>query len=277
MWISTDGLGLIKHDFSSEETTHFTKELYPDLKSDHNLDPYIDEEGNVWFKNREFLTRISPDLEWTNEDMRYHIGGSGVQDIHIESTSEIWLAMDGGLVLYDGEEYNVIFKEQFNKYIEVFKDAKGDIWLSRISTLLGDGISVLRGDQTYFFASDDHPGVPSQVFEFVEHQDTVIAVGTISNFITKLVFDVASFTEDDEELKTVYFYPIRASREIHVESGTTGINKWTFNDMSGRKALEKHTSALSVDISGLKDGSYILTLDTENGLISRMISIKKRI
>ena len=88
-WISTDGMGLIRHDFDTDETTHFTSEEYPDLKTNLNLDPYIDADDAVWFKNREFLTRISPDMQWTNEDMRVYISGGTVTDIEFVTNTEV--------------------------------------------------------------------------------------------------------------------------------------------------------------------------------------------
>lgn len=275
-WISTVGMGLIRHNFDTNETTHFTKDQYPDLKTDFNLDPYIDLDGNVWFSNREFLSKISPNLEWTNEDMRYHISGGNVNDIHIVSESEIWIAMNGGLVLFDGTDYNVIIKSQFDNYIQILKDSRGDIWLSRSSTINGTGITVIHNEQEYFFNSVDNSDIPNQVFEFVEHQDTVIAVGTIGNSISKMVFDFPSSVTDalEESLKV---FPNPAYTEIAVDiQGEHNLSNWLLTDLQGKKVKVGSSIQRKIDISQLSSGIYILTLKTDYGLISKKVTISNK-
>ncbi len=274
LWISTDGLGLIRHDFSTDETIQFTTADYPDLKSDFNLDPYIDASDNVWFGNREFLTRISPDLEWTNEDMRTHISGARVNDIHIESETEVWLAMNGGgVVLYDGTNYNVIIQDQFDSYINVFKDSKEDVWLSNISTISDEGITVIRDNREYFFDREEISDIPSQVFEFAEYQDTVIAVGTIGNHIAKLVFNGPS-SADNLDAATLTVFPNPASDEIHIVESLPKTNaKWVIRDLDGKTVLTGNSAPSKVDVSTLKSGVYILNLDTKDGVLSKKITI----
>ena len=275
-WISTDGLGLIKHNFDTNETTHFTKDQYPDLKSDFNLDPYIDLADNVWFSNREFLSKISPNLEWTNEDMRIYISGGNVNDIHIVSESEIWIALNGGLVLFDGTDYNVIIESQFDNYLQVLKDSKGDIWLSRSSTSNGNGITVIHNGQEYFFSSDDNSDIPNQVFEFVEHQDTVIAVGTIGNSISKMVFDFpSSVTDALEGSLKVFPNPAYAEVAVDIQSEHNPSN-WLITDLQGKKIKEGSSIQGKIDISQLSSGVYILTLKTDNGLIAKKITIANK-
>ena len=91
--------------------------------------------------------------------------------------------MYGGVVLYDGTDFNVVIQNQFQNYLQVLKDSNGDLWLGRRSTSQGDGITVIHEGEEYFFDADDNSSIPSQVFGFVEYQDTVIAIGTIGNAI----------------------------------------------------------------------------------------------
>ena len=272
-WISTDGLGLIRHNFDTNETTHFTSDEYPDLKTDFNLDPYIDLAGNVWFSNREFLSKISPSLDWTNEDMRYHISGGNVNDIHIVSESEIWIAMNGGLVLFDGTDYNVIIESQFDNYKQVLKDSRGDIWLSRSSTLNGDGITVIHNEEEYFFSYDDNSDIPNQVFEFIEHQDTIIAVGTIGNSISKMVFDFpSSVTDPLKESFKVFPNPAYTEIVIDFQGGDNQLNL-LLTDLKGETFKVQNLTQNKIDISHLNSGIYILTLKTDHGLISKKVTI----
>ncbi len=274
-WISTDGLGLIRHDFDTNETTHFTKDEYPDLKSDFNLDPHIDESGNVWFSNREFLTKISTNLEWTNEDMRFHISGGNVKDIHIVSETEIWLAMNGGLVLFDGTNYNKIIQSQFDNFLQVLKDSRGDIWLSRSSTLNGNGITVVHNEEEYFFNSDDNSAIPNQVFEFIEHQDTVIAVGTIGNNICKLVFNSpSSITDIHKDALKVYPNPVYDELTVEI-MGDLNVSNWILSDLQGKKVIEGSSLQSTIDVKHISSGVYILTLEIDNELISRKVTIDK--
>lgn len=275
IWISTDGAGLIRHDFTSNETTHYTKDLYASLKSDFNLDPFIDASGNMWFSNRECLTKITPNLAWVNEDMRFYISGGNVNDIYIESDSSIWLAMNGGLVHFDGEDYNVILQEQFNNYLQVHKDSKGDIWLSRLSTLNDDGVTVLRGDQAYFFSYEENNQIPSQVFGFVEHQDTVTAVGTIGNKIVKFVFDFTSTTHQADHA-AITVYPNPASDRITIQSDLNdSIEKWSLYDLSGREVTSGVFSGNAIDISAVPAGMYNLSLGTgETYFVERITVVR---
>ena len=273
-WISTDGLGLIRHDFDSDETTYFTTDQYDDLKSDVNLDPYIDGQGNMWFSNRECVSKITPELEWTNEDMRFHISGGNVTDMHIESDSAIWMSMFGGLVFFDGSDYNVVLQNQFHTYLRVLKDSRGDVWLSRLSTLNGDGITVIRDNQTYFFNMEDYPDLPNQVFEFIEHQDTVIAVGTIGNTIAKLVFDISTSVIGLEEPSLVV-YPNPASNVINVKSDQT-IEHWSISEIMGREILKSNLSPQQIDISQLNTGLYLLSFKTKNGIVSKKVTIANK-
>ncbi|MEO1262013.1 MAG: T9SS type A sorting domain-containing protein [Bacteroidota bacterium] len=275
-WISTDGMGLIRHNFDTDETTHFTQAEYPDLKTDFNLDPYIDAADNVWFSNREFLTKISPSSEWTNEDMRFYISGGDVRDIHIVSESEIWLAMKGGVVLFDGTDYNVIIESQFDNYIQVLKDSKGDVWLSRTSTLNESGVTIIHNEQEYFFSADSNATIPSQVFEFVEHQDTIIAVGTIGNSIAKMVFDFpSSITETEEEFLKVFPNPAHTEITVDIE-GTHGLSNWSLTDLQGKRVKEGNSVQGKIDISQLPTGVYLLSLKTSNGLISKKVIVADR-
>ncbi len=271
VWISTDGLGLIRHDFNTDETTHYTTAEYTDLKTDHNLDPYIDAADHVWFRNREFLTRISPDMEWTNEDMRVHISGGNTTDIEFVSDTEIWISMYGGLVLYDGTNYNVIIQSQFDNYLQVLKDSRGDLWLARRSTLNGDGITIIHEGEEYFFPADGNSAIPSQVFGFVEYQDTVIAVGTIGNSIAKLVFDVSTSTSE-ETIVHLNVYPNPASEKITVRAEQTILN-WSISNMSGQQVLKQNYFSDQIDVSGLSPGIYMLNITTDSGLVSKRITI----
>ncbi|MFT4536282.1 MAG: hypothetical protein ACI9P5_003658 [Saprospiraceae bacterium] len=272
-WISTDGMGLIKHNIETNETTHFTKAEYSDLKTDFNLDPYIDLAGNVWFSNREFLSKISPSSDWTNEDMRFHISGGNVNDIEIVSESEIWIAMNGGLVLYDGSDYNVIIESQFDNYQQVLKDSKGDIWLSRSSSLNGNGITILHNEQEHFFSVDDNSDIPNQVFEFVEHQDTIIAVGTIGNSISKMVFDFPS-SVSNELKETFRVFPNPAYTDLYIDfQGDHNASNSIFTDLEGKTIEVRYLTPKKIDITHLNSGVYILTLKTDSGLISKKVTI----
>ena len=272
LWISTDGLGLIRFNPSTDDVSYFTESNTAPLKSDFNLDPHIDNSGNVWFKNRECLSSISPNMTWTSEDMRLHIPGSGVRDIHIVSDDEIWLAMDGGVVLYDGNDFNVVIDDRFRIFIQAFKDSRGDIWLSSLSTLSGDGITVIREGESYFFDMDDNDRIPSQVFEFVEHQDTVIAVGTIGNSVAKLVFEEPSLIEDGS-IGVLNIYPNPASLEVFLPEEIIGDNaEISIYDISGNRAMPSIPARSQVNISNLTDGQYLMKLQTEKGsFINRLV------
>lgn len=270
-WISTDGMGLIRHDFDTDETTHFTSEEYPDLKTNFNLDPYIDADDVVWFKNREFLTRISPDMEWSNEDMRVYISGGTVTDIEFVTNTEVWISMYGGVVLYDGTDFNVVIQNQFQNYLQVLKDSNGDLWLGRRSTSQGDGITVIHEGEEYFFDADDNSSIPSQVFGFVEYQDTVIAIGTIGNAISKLVFDVTTSTFEETQ-NEVSVYPNPATDQMTIVTEQP-ILSWTISNMSGHQVMSQKYPSNQIDVSPLSPGIYLLNVVTKSGMTSERITI----
>ena len=272
-WISTDGMGLIRHNADTNETLHFTTNQYPDLKSDFNLDPYIDSEGNVWFRNREFLTKISPDLVWTNEDMRFHISGGRVNDIHIESETEIWLAMNGGVILFDGTDYNVIIESQFDNYQQVLKDTKGNIWLTKTSTINDGGLTIIRDGQEYFYNSDDDSAIPSQVFELVEQRDSIMAVGTIGNSISKMHFDFPSSLNESREI-SIKVYPNPAESTIQVEVGNENVHSnWYVTDLNGNTLIKGNAIPKQIDVSSIDSGVYLLTIENGKTLTSKKITI----
>jgi len=267
MWVSTNGQGIIQHNFSTSETTLFNTSLISDLKSDFLLDPYVDESENVWFRNRECLTKLTPDLEWINEDMRTYISGGRVNDIHIVSETEIWLAMDGGVVLYDGNGYNVVINNQFDNYKEVLKDSKGNVWLSKNSTLNAEGITIISGNQEYFFSNEDYPNIPNQIFEFIEYQDTIIAVGTIGNSIAKFTVDGLTSSKD-QKIESINIYP-NPTHEYLLISDSNGIkiSSWYLTSLAGIVVKKGIFASNKIDVSDLSEGTYVLNLYNKNEII----------
>lgn len=273
LWISTsDGQGLIIYNIISGAVLHLTSADFSDLKTDFNLDPHIDNLGSVFFSNRECLSIIDPMLNWENEDMRFYISGGRVKDIHFVSDTEVWIAMDGGLVLYDGSDYEVVLENQFVNYLQVFKDSKGYIWLSD----LGEGVSVFANGELYPFYFDDDNMIPSQIFEFVEHQDTILAVGLLGNNIAKLTFDIGTSTSDVIDNTQIQTFPNPASSTIQITNDFhVQIDRWSIYDLLGKKILEDSFSSNSIDVSDLAIGRYSLLLETAEGTVVKEVVISR--
>lgn len=273
LWLSTsDGQGLIRYNINSGAVLHLTSADFSDLKTDFNLDPHIDNLGSVFFSNRECLSIIDTMLNWENEDMRFYISGGRVKDIHFVSDTEVWIAMDGGLVLYDGSNYEVVLENQFVNYLQVFKDSKGYIWLSD----LGEGVSVFANGELYPFYFDDDNMIPSQIFEFVEHQDTILAVGLLGNNIAKLTFDIGTSTSDVIDNTQIQTFPnpasstIQITKDFHVQ-----IDRWSIYDHLGKKVLEDSFSNNTIDVSDLAIGRYSLLLETAEGTVVKEVVISR--
>lgn len=273
LWLSTsEGQGLIRYNINSGAVLLLNSANSSDLKTDFNLDPHIDDSGSVFFSNRECLSIIDPMLNWENEDMRFYISGGRVKDIHFVSDVEIWIAMDGGLVLYDGSNYEVVLENQFVNYLQVFKDSNGYIWLSD----LGEGVSVYANGELYPFYFDDDNTIPTQVFEFVEHQDTILAVGLLGNNITKLTFDIGTSTSDVVDNIVIQTFPnpassiIQISDDFHVE-----IERWSIYSLLGKKILEDRFIGNSIDVSKLAIGRYSLLLETNEGTVVKEVVISR--
>jgi hypothetical protein len=68
-------------------------------------------------------------------------------------------------------------------------------------------------------------------------------------------------------------YPNPSNQQLHIISGSTGYFSYSLTDMLGRKTLEDSeyaiaNSAISINISTLAEGNYILSMTNAEGQIS---------
>lgn len=263
IWMSTDGFGLIRFNPKTNDAISFTKELYPELKTNYPGFPHTDFSGNIWFGNREDLAKINKDLKITS----YSYEGY-VNDIYIASDNEIYIARnDGKVKLFDGTNFGTIVNDFYKTFVAVFKDSRGDIWVSGFSTISGDGLTILSKGESYFFNCKDNSDIPTQVFEFVEYRDTVVAVGPIGNSIVKLVFNGTSASKD-VSTSTLKIYPNPASDFITIEmNGFTADEAIILNEKGQiMKSLNKSADLQKdIDISDLIEGVYYVLVVDQKG------------
>jgi len=279
IWISTDdGEGLIRFNTETGESNHFTESNTSELQTNWNLDPHIDSEGHCWVENSDRISRISPDLTWTSEDMSTYISaflGGEIQDIHIESPESIYVATTGGVVYFDGSQYTVLIENGDQKYSNAFVSSKGDLWFTHKRTG-ANNVTVIRDGELYNFSRDDVEGIPSQVFSLAEYQDTVVAVGTIGNNIAKFVFDLPSSTGDLDSFSSLA-YPNPAANYLLIDHKLNENLSFSLSNLSGQTVLKGLLEDNFIDVSAVNSGIYFLELNsmTNNKRLVQKIEILK--
>ena len=275
IWISTDdGNGLIRYDMDSGVSDYFNMANTSQLKSDVNLDPYISPDGTAWITNRECLSKITPQLEWTSEDMRSVRSGGRINDIDFTNSDEAWLSMDKGLVKFSDDNYEIVIDEWDNEYEAFHMKEEGEQWIYYSENIFTEKLEIRKEGEVYEFIADSIGALPTQVFKMIEHQDTIILVGLLGNNIAKLSFDFPSST-DEENISQVSIYPNPAENTINIVSERTGYYNYSLYDFSGALILSGFTNESRIDLPDVAKGIYLLNLyyPDFNEQVQRKVSV----
>jgi len=265
-YISTDGLGMIRHDFQTEETIYYTDNNSRDLlESNFNINFKMSPSGTLWIKNGSFLTRLSEDLEW--ESFRVGI----YNDIFVVSDNEIYIAADERALLFNGENMTEIIGDFFENYGAILKDSKGNLWISEFRS---DGIYVGKEGEFTLFSNEENPDIPSQVFKFIEHQDTVYAVGTIGNNVLKLSLDESTNVLNEFIESSIELFPNPANQYTTIQSFDLDVEFWEIYDLVGKKVKESQSAGESIiDLASFESGQFVVIIHTQFGSTRKMISV----
>ena len=190
-------------------------------------------------------------------------GGGFLNDIHFQDENELLLAFEEGVVEYDGSDFNLVFQDPtaFHNISQVLQDSNGDIWFSDFGE---DIMYVIHDDNVFEFSSVDIDGVPRQVFQLIEHQDTIMAVGTIGNNISKMKFFAGGVSTEDLSIIDVDIFPNPVSDVLQVTGAALGTDYHIYDTM-GRTVMSGVIEDDSIRIEELQEVDYNLELRISDG------------
>lgn len=270
-WMSTDnGEGMFSFDFLNTGLyTEFTKSN-SDLASDFSIDFASDDLGNLYVKSNNTMHIISSSGDWKSVDVSNLFSfSSRIADIYVVSPQEVWIATSDGVALYDGNDL-VSFQDEYGElsYSGIIKASNGDLWLCE----LFEGIAVVRDNEIYRFYSDDYPGIPSQVFEFAEYQDSILMIGNIGNSVTAAKLELISNTEETV-FSELNLWPNPCDTELNIDLEFDSEQTITITDVAGR-TMHSSSNTSNVDVSTWPDGLYTLLIRSKDSLMTSKFSVK---
>lgn len=213
-----------------------------------------------------------------------------------------WTAQDGAIVAgdYKGDGEYVIF-DLGNEYdldlIQIATDDKDDpyglqIWISTTGTDLSDFsilLPVSADDLLITTTTGTDEGFDQYEITANARYVKLMAFGRFNtagtarqsawNNITEIEFfgnQVLSVSEIDIE-NGISLYPVPAKDKLYIKAINNQIDFIKVSSLDGRKVIERKldlsSDELSIDISGLVNGSYIVNLSNKSQVISKMIVI----
>lgn len=263
LWISTsDKEGLIRFNIVSQESDLFNMDNSDQLKTDANLDPYIDLTGKVWLDNRECLSIIATDLSWTSEDFRSVVSGAMINDIDFVTPEITYITADGGIVKVEDDTYELVLDDRLNDYNAFHQDKAGNQWI-HYTRITSEFLMVIRDGDLYEVSRDSIDIIPSQVFKMIEHQDTIMMVGLLGNNIAKCTFDFPSSVAD-KEIAQIKIYPNPANEYLHIQGIQNQEYKYTIYNLDGQRIQTGSINNNRAPVSGLPEGNYLIELSSKD-------------
>lgn len=185
IWCSTGGDGVLSFDGTNFE--HFTKDNSI-LESNSVDDIELDNNGNVWIADDEFLYKISGD-NWTKYNTEDKLEwGVWVRTMFPGEGDEMYFCTWSGLFSYDGEWHS---HTDISGYVELsggVMDNLGNIWYCE----LYNGMYMWDGEELRFFEETDET-IPSQLFSIiVNDENKKLWTGNLGS--TVVIVDDTEFT-----------------------------------------------------------------------------------
>jgi len=266
LWLDISGAdGIVRYNPTTDESILLNPQNNPDIRDGSFNQPHVNPyNGDLWVDTWFYLYRITPSLEIT-EFLRSGIfpGGGFIKDFHFQGENNLLLAFEEGVYEYDGTDFSLLFQDPvaFHNISQVFQDSKGDIWFSDFGE---DIMYVIRDENVFEFSSADIDGVPRQVFQLIEHQDTIMAVGTKGNNISKMKFFAGGVSTDDLSNINLEIFPNPVSDILQVRGATLGTAYHIF-DIMGRTIMSGVIEDNFIRIEELEEGDYNLELRVSDG------------
>jgi len=183
-------------------------------------------------------------VEWKN---------AGIDDIDTTKfvNVQIWLYQNGTIEFHYGPNYNITASDMDGTEIALIKVAP-------TSELL------------HVIGSPTNPSFVNQI----DFLTSVPPNGTVYRF-TKNITGVDNLAENE---KNISVYPNPASNNITIQTGTNVAYMLKLNNLQGQTVIAKNvafTNSYSLDLLGIANGIYFLTLQNEKEQVVRKVVVQK--
>ncbi len=182
LWLNLNGNGLARKAGSTY--THFTTANSP-IGSDYLDDLEVQSDGTVIVAADEIVNFISGGTFTTYNFDDLFGYQTWVEDIYVDHNQDIWFSTWTGVIKYNNttkqfENLRTTYGDKH--YSAIIHTPNERLWLCEIF----QGLHYYDAIGNHYFFQGNLNGVPSQVFDFIWHQDTVRVVGNIGATVTGL-------------------------------------------------------------------------------------------
>ncbi len=239
LWLVMFGNGLVRK--IDDNYTHYTM-ANSELPDDYVDDLEIQADGTVFAAANGKVTIISGST-WQNYDFDAMFGSeTWVYDIFIDHNQDVWFGTRTGVIKYNNttkQFENLKSTYGQKKFSAILYTPTNQLWLCE----LFEGLHYYDQIGNQYFFDGDVSGVPSQVFDFLYHNDTLRVVGNIGATVTGLTI---TYPDGDSD---------GFAADVDCDDGNPNINPG---------AMEIPNNGIDEDCDGLDlmSGTYLLAQTT---------------
>ena len=259
LWIALVGNGIARKQ--GETFTHYTNEN-SDLIPNSFDDIIIPSNGTVFVAYNEYLSFFK-DEQWNTHNLKDSFGFQPwIEDMYLDHNEDIWLATWHGVLKYSpSTDQFEDFRETYGamRYTKIIYTPNKELWLGQ----LFEGLHYYDDKGNHYFFEGNLTGQPSQVFDFLYHQDTVRVIGNIGATVTGLTIDLTDTNIDEFTDGQTKIFPNPTQNKLNIEFSGQSDYMVKLYDLQGKLILQEKNKS-SINTSNIPRGIYLLEIaDTE--------------
>ncbi len=259
LWMILPGNGIVRKQ--GETFTHYTKEN-SGLNSNSTDDVLITSNGTVFISANEFFSFLK-DGEWTTHNLKDSFGFQPwIEDMYLDHNEDIWLATWHGVLKYTPSTNQFEdFRETFGamRYSKIIYTPNKELWLGQ----LFEGLHYYDDQENHYFFEGNLTGQPSQVFDFIYHQDTVRVVGNIGATVTGLTIDLTDTNIDKFTDNQTKIFPNPTQDKLNIEFPYSRDYTIKLYDSQGTLIIQEKNKS-SINTSNIPKEIYLLEIADTN-------------